>query len=472
MSVISRRKVLGSCLSISGLYGAAGKLPNILLILTDDQGAHMGALGTRGVSTPCMDRLAQEGTLFTNSFAATASCAPSRTSILTGMYPHSNGTWRNVRLGMIPVPAGITDTVGVKPEIATLPELLNRGGYRTGITAKFHLNPANKFPFHETIAVPNQTPEAFRTVVGKFIGSAAGKPFFLMANTSYPHRPFRKAHFASGRPTVDPAVVDLPANLPDLPEVRADWADYLTSIQCTDAIVGGMLDGLKDSGRAGETIVIFAGDQGPAYVRGKATLYDLGIRVPLIIRGPGVKADQVCRKLTSLIDLAPTILEYAGLPLPDRLQGRSLLKLLSGGNQPSWRELIYAEHNAHGPGDYYPVRSVYDGRMHYLRNLKSETEYAFIADTNIGGPAWDNRAFDPTLRAKEEFPQQYALLQATVRRPPEELYDRASDPYEMHNVVGDRRYAKQLGRLRNAMDQWMKETSDSGDPRMDATKGN
>ncbi len=466
MPTVSRREWMGAGAALSALHGmATGERPNILLILTDDQGAQMGALGTRGVSTPRMDRLAREGTLFTNAFAATASCAPSRASILTGMYPHSNGIWRNVRLGMIPVPPAITDTVGVRPEVPTLPELLNRAGYRTGITAKFHLSPAEKFPFHEKIPVPKQSPEAFRAIVKKFIEGAGGQPFFLMANTSYPHRPFRKAHFASGLPPVDPAAVDLPASLPVVPEVHADWADYLTSIQCADAVAGAMLDGLHDSGRERETIVIFAGDQGPAYVRGKATLYDLGIRVPLVIRGPGIKAGQVCRKLTSLMDLAPTVLEYAGLPVPANIQARSLRGLLAGMDEPAWRSLVFAEHNAHGPGEFYPVRSVYDGRMHYLRNLAPGTEYKFIADTNVGGPSWDNRAFGATVRAKDEFPLQYELLQATVRRPAEELYDRASDPFEMRNVAGDPRYTAHLSRLRQAMEQWRKETSDSGDPR-------
>ena len=458
---MTRRQLLAS---LPAAAAAAPNKWNVLLILTDDHGAHLGALGTPGLRTPRIDQLAREGVLFSNAFAATASCAPSRCSILTGAYPHSNGVWRNVLLGMIPVPPAARDVVGVHRDVPTLVEILNQAGYVTGITAKYHLNPPSKFDFQHKIPIPKQRPESYRAAVGKFIQDAGGRPFFLMANTTFPHRPFRSHLFPTDVAPVNPDETQPPPSIPDLPGVRQDWADYLTSIQCADAITGAILDALRESGQERNTLVLFAGDQGPAYVRGKATMYDLGIRVPLIVKGPGIAAARDTKNLVSLIDLAPTVLDYLGIDIPSTVQGASLRPLLEAKSGAPWRSLIFAEHNSHGLKEIYPVRSVYDGRFHYLRNLMPEREYAFIADARDAGPQWDNNAFEPTLAAKEQFPIQYELLQATIRRPPEELYDRVSDPHEMHNIAADPRFAAALGRLREAMNQWMRQTNDPGDP--------
>lgn len=426
---------------------------NIVLILTDDHGAQLGCLGTPGLHTPSIDALAEQGTLFTRAYACTSSCAPSRCSILTGRYPHANGVWRNVRLGMIPVPEAVTDPVGVKPEIPTLPELLGQAGYRTGITAKFHLSPREKFPFTQQIAL-EQRPQAYFDAVKGFIKETGkDQPFFLMANTTFPHRPFRAHHFAHARPPVDAAAVRVPANLPDVPEVRADWADYLTSIQCADAITGAILDALARSGREEETLVLFAGDQGPAYVRGKATLYGLGTHVPLIARGPGFQANRRREELASLLDIAPTLLKAAGVTAPAELDGQAL-------DGPLARPLLFAEHNAHGANELYPCRSAFDGRFRYIRNLKPDQAYPFIADARDSGERWDNRAFAATEAARESFPLQYELIGRTVKRPAEELYDTASDPYEMRDLAADPRFAAPKGRLAAALAEWQRSTRD------------
>jgi N-sulfoglucosamine sulfohydrolase len=447
-------------------YGAsaATRRSSVLLILTDDHGAHLGALGTKGLRTPNIDALAREGTLFINAFSATASCAPSRCALLTGAPPHVNGVWRNVFMGMIPVPPTVKDPVGVHADIPTLVEIFRKEGYYTGITAKYHLSPAEKFDFDEKIPVPKQSPQSYREAVEKFLEAAGNRPFFLMANTSFPHRPFRSRFFSHETPPVKPEDIDLPDNLPNLPEVRRDWADYLTSIQCADAITGAILAALRASGREDETLVVFAGDQGPAFVRGKATMYDLGIRVPLILRGPGVKAQHRSRKLVSLIDFAPTALDYAGIRAPGTMQGNSLRPLLEGRDTTAWREIVFAEHNAHGTNEIYPCRSACDGRMHYIRNLAPERAYKFIADAYDASPKWDNPSHVATLAASVQFPIQYELLQATVRRPPEELYDLASDRFEMRNLAGDPRYSAHLSSLRAALDAWMRDTDDPGDP--------
>lgn len=451
---VNRRTLLTGAVAPAFLRGAAPSArPNIILYITDDHGAQAGYLGTAGLSTPALDRVAGGGARFVNAFSATASCAPSRCSTATGMYPHSNGVWRNVG-------------TGVHADVSTLVEILQRAGYETGHIGKGHLFPPEKFPFNQDIALPqmDERPENYKSIVSRFIQKSGSKPFFLWTATLYPHRPLRKFHFDHKRPAVKAANVELPVCLPDLAEVRADWVDYLTSIQCADANLEGILEGLRASGRERDTIVITFGDQGPCYHRAKATMYDLGIRIGLAMSGPGIKSGATIRELASLIDVAPTVLDFAGLPIPPGMQGRSLRRLLAG-EAIKLREFVFSEHNSHNfVPETYPCRSVYDGRMHYIRNFRPDLEYQFIDDAVDAGPKWDNRAFKPMIEAKTEFPLQYELMESTRRRPAEELYDHSADSGEIRNVAADPRFKPQIERLRAALDRWVKDTQDPGDP--------
>ena len=462
--------------------------PNVLLLLHDDQSAHLGCLGTRGISTPHADRLAQEGMLFTNAFSTSASCSPTRASILTGMYPHSNGHWRNTISPPIPGTAEdygrdstFTDSCGVHEDIPTLVEIVNSIGYVTGITSKFHLSPPWKYPFAHRL-VGGMHPSGCRSSMETFLDATDDQPFFLMANIANTHRPFPPHIIDIGKARVDPNAIDVPPELPDTPALRADLAEYFDTVECADACAGAFLDVLRQSGKYENTLIILTSDQGYCYHRAKATAYDDGVRVPFILAGPGVSAGAGSDALVSHIDLVPTILDAVGAATPDNVQGEALWPLLEGGKQAPWRDYVFAEHHAHGlPVDpqYYPTRTVFDGRYQYIRNLTPDRKwtgepedlipgpipldvlFAGPADIFPGGP-WENKAFEAIVAAKDEFPDQYALLKAIFDRPAEELYDLESDPGEMVNLAQDSKHAARLAELSAAMDAWMVDTNDAG----------
>ena len=468
---------------------SGGRL-NVLLLLTDDHGAHLECLGTRGIHTPHTTRLAGEGVLFRNAFSTCASCSPARSGILTGMYPHSNGHWHNTRTPRLPGEDADYgpdsryakgEPVGVHEDIPTLVELLNGAGYVTGITQKFHLSPVWKYPFSRRFGAGSD-PKSHARAARDFFGGCGEKPFFLMANIGNTHRPFRQHIVDIDGPPVSPEAIEVPPNMPDTGLMRKDLAEYLAAVQCADACAGAVLSELRKSGRYERTLIIFTGDQGYCYHRAKATAYDAGIRVPMIISGPGVEKGIESGDLVSHVDLMPTILDRVGIDVPQLVQGTSLRPILENRADRSWRRWVFAEHNAHGPNPfaYYPIRSVFDGRLHYLRNLMPErcwegrpesllTAKQLPAEIGFAGPAdafpgkkWDNHSYEAAVRARDEYPVQYGLLNKTFKRPAEELYDLHQDPHEIWNLADDARYSGHLERLRGALDQWMRVTKDPG----------
>jgi N-sulfoglucosamine sulfohydrolase len=252
-------------------------------------------------------------------------------------------------------------------------------------------------------------------------------------------------------------------------------------------VVGEVLKALNESGQAGNTIIIYTSDQGFCYHRAKATTYDWGVHVPLSVTGPGIAAGIQTPELASHIDLTPTVLDFAGIAIPATVQGVSLRKLLEGKTKSSGHSYIFSQHNAHGPApdEYYPSRTVTDGRFRYIRNLRNQivpdypierfiTDEAFAnkpkglawlcLDATPGGN-WGNRAFAEVIHNKDRFPVQYELLKSTFFRPKEELYDLENDPWEMNNLADVTDYMKTLNKLSQVLDDWMKKTNDDGDPR-------
>ena len=463
---------------------------SVLLLLTDDQGAHMSCLGTRGIQTPHMDRLADRGVRFDNAFAASPSCAPSRSSILTGMYPHSHGHWRNTlnpRFG-IDSPgefgrhARKVDAVGVHEDVPTLIELLNEQGYFTGITQKFHLSPPWKYPFHVRLfghprhRTCSSRPESHFEAAKEFFNQCGDRPFFLMANVVNTHRPFKRHIAPLDIPPVDPEAIRVPSNFPDTPALRRDLAEYFDTVQSADACVGALLEALHQSGRFEETLILFTSDHGYPYHRAKGTVYDAGVRIPLVISGPGIPTGRRINDLVSHLDLVPTILDSLEKKVPESVQGQTLGPLLEGRVGARGHELVFSESHRHmrdhpdHPTDLYPCRGVTDGRMRYIRNLMPELEYVLPPDLRYE-ESWDNHSYQATVDARQEFPIQYELLQQTLHRPAEELYDLHADPAEIRNLVDHPGYAVKLRRLQKAMDEWMKETNDPGDPRKIVRRG-
>jgi arylsulfatase A-like enzyme len=446
--------------------------PNILLIVADDQGREAGCYGTAGIATPSVDHLADQGMLFRLAFSAYPSCSPSRATMLTGVYPHTHRITINVpeHFGASPPAAALEGPIKsytsrglfVPESLPTLPELLKQAGYRTAITHKLHVLPHTKFPFDKWL--PGR-PEELK----KFFAGEPDRPFFMMHNLAPPHRPFALHLKRLEAKPVDAAKVKVPACLPDIPVVRQDWADYLSSIQAADEDLGRALEALRQSGQFDNTIIIYTGDNGPAFQRGKASTYPLGLREPLIVTGPGVLKGQQTAALASYVDLMPTILDYADVPVPASVQGHSLRPLLEGRPGAAGHDLVVGEiHGAPKPNNYQE-RGATDGRWHYIRRRNVASGREINADDFDEKP-WGNRTYAATLAARDQFPLPYRLLMTwKTNPPPEELYDVQSDPDCTHDLSQDSVHAGDLRRMRGALDQWIRQTDDQA---MAASKPN
>lgn len=478
----------GLLMSLIGLaaFGLAStkpqpQAPNVVLILADDMGYHLSCVGTPGISTPHLDQLAREGTLFTQAFSVCASCSPSRSSILTGMYPHANGHWRNTWGPSLSDPEADfqlgskkSDVVGVHEWVKTLPELLNAAGYYTAIMRKFHLSFPHKYPFLGRYPLGND-PAAYHREVGEIIEDAKDKPFFIQANLSPPHRPFHSlAKLYEGTwPKLDS--IQVFDYLPDIEAVRQDLLYYYVSVQLVDQIVGRILAAIAEAGQERETLIIFTSDHGPAFHRSKASAYFAGSHIPLIVKGKGLQKQAVNSTLVSLIDLLPTIFEYAGLPVPAQVQGKSLLPILTPGKSDlPGRDYIFTTHNSHGPiwPEFYPSRAIYDGQHYLIKNLKADKSYLLPADLYQGDHPWGNLSYPAIIQEKEKVPKFYqSIIELESNRPRMELYDMEHDPGQMHNVYGLPNYEEISNKLARALENWQMKTGDTIMPEMVASFG-
>lgn len=442
---------------------------NVILILTDDQSPHLSMLGTPGIETPNMDALARQGIYFDSAFAASASCAPSRTAILTGMWPHSNGTWRNVVTPRLNSPdrafsteTHVRDRVGIGEHVPTLPEILKEHGYFTAITQKLHLSPAWRYPFDARDPVQS-TPSRFKAVIESFIDQAGDKPFFIMANVAAPHRPYR-THLRNNpdQALPDADSIEIPPFLPDVPGVRRDMQEYYACVEIADACVGAILEGLEAAGVRDETLVIFSSDQGMPIHHAKASGYPGGIRIPLSVTGPGVVTAQRNSTPVSHVDFAPTILDYLGIEIPPNMQGLSLGPLLSGAPTLDGRKYVIAEHNSHGPDprEHFPQRAVTDGQWYYVLNLNPDKTQVLPADLRGVGP-WGNNAYPAILEAKESHPEEYWFLaRFGMPRDKEHLYRLDDDPWGVNDLARDEEAQEVLSKFREVTERWRRETND------------
>jgi N-sulfoglucosamine sulfohydrolase len=443
----------------------------VVLILCDDLSAHLAVMGTPAIRTPATDALAEEGVLFTNAFSACASCSPSRSSILTGMYPHSNGHWRNTFTPRITDPEiefsrereKPYDVVGVWDHVPTLTEVLSEQGVFTGITNKFHLSPTWRYHFDARLDL-GSAPGAFHDMVLALLDSAGSKPFFFQVNVNTPHRNFNRhlKNHEGKLPDIDS--IEVPPFLADTELMRRDLQAYYACVEVADRCAGAVMDALKERGEYEDVLLIFTSDQGMAYHRAKASPYYAGTHIPMIIRGPGVEINTRSDELVSLIDLMPTILDHLRIDTPGNVQGKSLMPILKGqSGQLEGRDHIFTEHNSHGPAfaEFYPSRAVFDGRYYYIKNLVPEKAYLLPADLEFE-KNWDNLAFRATIEARESHPMQYKLLMEMQEgRPPEELYDMDEDFGQLLNLAGDPDFDDVRRELAGKVETWMAETGDS-----------
>lgn len=414
--------------------------PNILLVTCHDLGKRLGCYGVRGLTTPALDTLAREGVLFENAFSTAPLCSPSRGALLTGVHPHVNGLMGLVNRGW--------NLPGTYP---TLPELFRRHGYTTTL---FGLQHERKEPVEVgyDAHIHPQRPHTCETVSAEFDSwlrarGRADRPFFASVGFFETHRPFKDPRYKAD----DPASVDVPPYLPDAPEVREDLADLHGMVFAVDAAMDRILAALEETMAARNTLVIFTTDHGIAFPRAKATLYDPGIETALLMRWPaGFEKARRFPHLVSNVDLFPTILEAAGLPVPAHAEGRSLMPLLRGDNFEMRRE-VFAGKTWHDV--YDPIRAIRTEKFKYIRNFPGD-----------GGAAASSR---PALSLPvdiEQSPSRKALAAKgdphLAPRAEDELYDLTQDPHELNNVAHVRAYAPAVAELRARLLRWMEETND------------
>tara|TARA_B100000900_G_scaffold414898_1_gene442971 strand:+ start:2113 stop:3579 length:1467 start_codon:yes stop_codon:yes gene_type:complete len=422
--------------------------PNILLITSEDNGPELGCYGEPYVQTPNLDRLAEYGVRFDRAFVTQAGCSQSRSSILTGLYPHQNG-----QIGL-----ATWDFRMYREDTPNVVRSLKDAGYRTGIIGKLHINPASAFPFDfkeiPTANFDRKKLGRYANLAGEFM-KASAEPFFIMVNYPDAHRPFiPQVDELPEKPLSGADVKPLAYMGVDHPDLRQQTADHYNCISRLDTLIGDLLKKLKSSGKSDNTLVIYLGDHGADLLRGKRTCLESGLRIPLIASWPGkTKARQGRQELVSTIDLFPTILEASGADVPNALPGRSLLPLLRG-DAPNWRPYLFAEWHLHGLFNFFPQRSVRGERYKLIQNLA----------TNLENPEFDfvmGRHFPKVKTSVIESNPVVAAGYRSMKYAPEfELYDLENDPYEFQNLSSEKDHQDILERLKKQLFAWQDKTDD------------
>lgn len=436
----------------SGVAGQTATRPNILLVIADDWSSpDAGVLGNAGVRTPAFDRVANEGVRFDNAFVASPSCTPSRAAILTGRWPHQLEDGGNL-WGTLPA------------KFAVYPDLLEQAGYAVGLTGKgwgpgdFKAGGRTRNP-----AGPN-----FPSFAAFLKQLPADRPFAYWIGPSDPHRPYEAG--AAREAGLKPAAVRVPPTLPDVPPVRADLLDYYFEVERFDKALADAIALLEQTGRLDNTVVIATGDNGRPFPRDKASIHDGGSRVPLAIRWPrGVNARRAVDAFVSLTDIAPTVLEAAGLKPRPEMVGRSLMPLLQG-KDPAGREHVFIERERHAfvraGNASYPVRAVRTRQHLYIRNLAPDRwpagDPVWVHSVGPFGDVDHGPSKDFILAYRDDPAIAPFYARAFAKRPAEELYDLRADPHQLVNVADRAEHAAAKANLRKLLDEWMAGT---GDPR-------
>lgn len=451
MNVYSWSKGLAlrlSCLFLTSFAGAtsAGTLPlrpNILFITADDMGLQAGCYDDAAARTPNLDRLAGEGVRFRTVYVTQASCSSSRSSLLTGFYPHQTGQLGLAHRGY-----------SMAPGIPTLPTILRAAGYRTGIIGKLHVKPADdfEFDFKDLPAEPTRKVRHVADKAARFWQEKPGSPWFLYVNYFDPHVPLiPQVDELPEKPLEQQQVQPFSFQRVDAPEVRARIASYYNAVSRLDCGIGLLLERLAETGEADNTVVVFTSDNGPPFSRAKTTCYEAGIRVPLIVRWPGVaRAGAVSDAMVSAIDLMPTFRAVAGLAPDRRLPGFSLVSVLRG-EETTWRRYLFAQHYAHG-GPPSPRRVVRDARYKLILNLLPEQANSIGVDGDPAATVVQSPEWDGSLARR--------LFDRVARPPAEELYDLEADPDEIDNLAGDTSHRAVLERLRLVLHTFREATGD------------
>lgn len=410
--------------------------PHIIGIFWHDLGDWLGCYGRPDVDSPALDALAAQGAVLEQHFSPASSDSAARASIMTGRHPQSHGI-----LG--PIYGGWRYRQGEQD----LPALLARGGYHAaliGLQAErraayelTYVEADTVFPEHPGTAEGYPADEVTaRAVAWLTAHRNDATPFFLAVGFGDVQRPYGAEYDSDVA-----EMLEVPPFLPDLPLVRADLATFYERIRAADAAVAAILNALEDLELSADTFIFFTTDNGPELPRAKTTLYDPGIKAAFLCRWPGqIPAGRRLARLTSHVDVAPTLLEVAGLGAPGRVEGGSFLQRLKG-ERGETRDAIFSQLSWHA-GEYDPVRCVRTWRYKLIRNYQ---------------PGWPVQVSGAVA---QRYGEAFLVRHFARPRPAEELYDLVNDPGEMRNLIDDPGHQVVRDELRDRLGDWMATLND------------
>jgi len=423
--------------------------PNILYMVCHDLGRTLGCYG-KPVTSPNLDRFANQGALFTTAFCSSPACSPSRGCAMTGQTAHTNGLMGLVNRGW-----------SMPESTRTIVDYLNDAGYLTahfGLQHEQHSAAANRYQVEgyrqrSDLYAENAVDQAIEFLE---VHKNTSRPFYLNVGTLEVHCSQWQGKLDNGERlsvygTEALDRVYVPRVFPDVPQVRREMAKFQGAIRFLDGQFGRLMAAVDGAGLADNTIVVFTTDHGMAGMRAKMTLYDLGVENALMIRLPGrIAAGQRIDDLVANIDLMPTLLEAAGAEIPPQVQGRSFWGRITGGSAVDSRSEIFTERNYHGGviSHYDPMRAVRTDRYHYIRNFGDDPrEYWLPQDV-------------PYMNEDYADWWDYLWPQPALPRSREELFDVVADPDEFTNLADDPGYAQIKADLASKLEHWMEETAD------------
>ncbi|MGD9420108.1 MAG: sulfatase family protein [Verrucomicrobiota bacterium JB025] len=428
----------------------AAKQPNILWLTFEDTSAYeFACYGNPDVKTPTIDRMAKQGIQFMNAWSTAPYCSPARSSLITGCYATTYGMDNHRHRW--DTPAGIF-----------YPEMMRKAGYYCTNNSKTDYNTKrdNKALWDECGGKASYNSPRRKK----------DQPFFAVFNANITHMSRLASITLEGRRDfsregLDPARLTLPPHVPDLKEIRSDYAFHLEGVQDVDKWVGMFLEDLEQRGLADDTIIFIYSDHGGCLPRGKAFPYESGLRVPMIVHlprqfahltkmKPGTRSD----RLVGFVDLAPTLLSLAGVKPPGFMQGMAFM----GPHETAPRKLQFA-FRTNQEKHYDPCRAVTDGRWKYIRsylpgkpfNLRNAFQWQMPG--NLG---WDDYAIKH--RSPEAGPPNPKWMQPYSSKPAEMLFDLQADPFELNNLAADPAHSRTLNTMRNAVSHHIRETGDLG----------
>jgi N-sulfoglucosamine sulfohydrolase len=436
--------------------------PNIVLMIADDHGLDTGSYGNPVIKTPHLDELAENGVIFTNSFCTTASCAASRSVILTGLYNHANGTYGHTHG---------CHHFACFDNVVTLPAMLNNAGYRTMRVGKRHYAPESIFPFQSGHPEGKFGRDDIRMSESCRELIQGEEPFFLYWCSHNPHRsggtlenhPCKPDLFGNPKQpfpgdeemTYNDDEIFVPPYLPDTPETRAELAQYCQSVSRLDRGIGRLMQVLKEEGKYDNTVVIYISDNGPAFPAAKTTLYEPGMNLPCIVKSPlHNNRGTTCDGLINWADLTPTILDFAGAyNNQESLHGRSFKGIIDQESPQDWRDEVYAAHTFHEITNYYPMRVIRTKKHKFIWNIAHPLTYSSAADLWVAA-SWQGALRD----GLEKFGKR--TIQNYLHRPRFELYDLEQDPHEINNLAENSEYTSLVEDFCQKLQAFQRDTND------------